>query len=109
MALRAEIEEIKESKALSVKTIEAAIKMLKNSPQLFDNGDFDQKVKILGLLIPEKMIISKTECQTKKQNVVIELLTRVNKGYKKLGTKKAIISDGLSTLAPPLGLEPRTL
>ena len=27
----------------------------------------------------------------------------------KLGTKKAIISDGLSNVAPPLGLEPRTL
>jgi hypothetical protein len=32
---------------------------------------------------------------------VIELLTRVNKASQKLGTKKAIISDGLSTFAPP--------
>jgi site-specific DNA recombinase len=108
MALRAELEETKEAKALSVKTIETAMKMLKSLPQLFENGDFDQKVKILGLLFPEKMIISKNECRTKKQNVVIELLTRIDKGLRELGTKKTVISDGLSTFAPPLGLEPRT-
>ncbi|NOY47297.1 MAG: recombinase family protein [Chlorobi bacterium] len=109
MSLRAELEEVKEAKALSVKTIETAVEMIKIIPQLFENGDFDQKVKILGLLFPEKLIISKNECRTKKQNIVIELLTRVNKGLKKFGTKKAIISDGLSTLAPPLRLELRTL
>lgn len=109
MTLRVEIEEIKEAKALSAKTIETAVKMLKKLPQLFENGGFDQKVRILGLLFPEKMIISKTECRTKKQNIVIELLTRVNKGSKELGKEKAIISDGLSTLAPPLRLELRTL
>ncbi|WP_092465872.1 recombinase family protein [Winogradskyella thalassocola] len=109
MSLRAELEELKEAKALSVKTIETAVKMIKNMPQLFENGDFDQKIKILGLLIPEKLIISKNECRTKKTNIAIELLTRINKASKRLENKKAIISDGLSTLAPLLRLELRTL
>ncbi len=109
MSLKYELQELKEAKELSVQTIKNAIKMIKKIPQLFEIGNFEQKVKILGLLFPEKLIISKNECRTKKQNIVIELLTRINRASQKLDTKKAIISDGLSNMAPPLGLEPRTL
>jgi hypothetical protein len=36
-------------------------------------------------------------------NIVIKLLTRVNEASQRLGIKKAIISDGLSSLASPPG------
>ena len=106
MSLRAEFEELKD---LSLKVIDKAFKTLKNIPQLYKNGDFEQKTGLLGLLFPEKLVISKNGCRTKEINIVIELLTRISKVSRKLGTKKAIISDGLSNFAPPLGLEPRTL
>jgi len=100
MELRAELVEVKESNVLTVKTIDKALKTLKNIPQLYKNGDYDQKIRLLGLLIPEKLIISKSGCRTNKNNIVIELLCRINKTLQKSGTKKAIISDGLPTFAP---------
>ena len=109
MSLRAELEELKEAKELSVKIIDKAFRILKNIPLLYKNGSFDQKTSLIGLLFPKKLVISKNGCRTKENNIVIELLTRINKAPQQLDTKKAIISDGLSNFAPSLGLEPRTL
>jgi len=108
MSLRAELIETNESNTLPVKTIDKALGMLKNIPQLYKNGNYDQKISFLGLLFPEKLVISKNGCRTNKSNIVIELLCRINKASQELGTKKAIKNDSLSNFAPPLGLEPRT-
>jgi site-specific DNA recombinase len=109
LTLRAELEELKETTELPVKMIDRAFNTLKNIPQLYKNGSFEQKTSLIGLLFPKKLVISKNGCRTKETNIVIELLTRISKASQKLDTKKAIISDGLSNMAPPLGLEPRTL
>ncbi len=109
MSLRAELECLKESKELSIKIIDKAFGILKNIPQLYKNGNFEQKTRLIGLLLPKKLVLSKSECRTKEKNIVVELLTRINKASKELENKKAIISDGLSTLAPLLRLELRTL
>ena len=74
--------------------IDKSFKALKNISQLYKKGDFEQKTGLIGLLFPKKLIFSKNECRTKEKNIVIELLTRFNKASQKLGTKKAIISDG---------------
>ncbi|MFH6767470.1 recombinase family protein [Gaetbulibacter aquiaggeris] len=109
MSLKAEYEWLKGATGISKNIIEQALKALKNIPQFYHNGNFETKTSLLGLLIPKKLIISKSKCRTKEQNIVIELLGRVSKACGKLDNKKAIISDGLSNMAPPLGLEPRTL
>ncbi len=109
MTLRLERQELKEANELPVKMIEKAVNVLRNIPQLFRTADYEQKIGLIGLLFPEKLIFSKNGCRTKKRNIVIELLTRVNTASPKLDIEKAIISDGLSNMAPPLGLEPRTL
>ncbi|MFK7833245.1 MAG: recombinase family protein [Winogradskyella sp.] len=109
MSLRAELECLKDSKELSIKIIDKAFKILKNIPQLYKNGDFEQKTRLVGLLFPKKLILSKSVCRTKEKNVVVELLVRINKASKGLENKKAIISDGLSTLAPLQRLELWTL
>ena len=75
----------------------------------FGQKSDSKKIAILGLLFPEKMLMSKVECRTIKQNIVVELLTRCNKGLESFEKEKAIKNDGLSNLAPPLGLEPKTL
>ncbi|WP_417558732.1 recombinase family protein [Mesoflavibacter zeaxanthinifaciens] len=107
--LKAELQISKDTQEVSTKIIDKACKVLENIPQLINDSDFEQKTNLLGLMFPEKLIISKNKCRTKKQSSVIELLTRINKASQKSNTKKAIISDGLSNYAPPLGLEPRTL
>ena len=108
MSLKAELEESKIEKKTSLKYVDTAFKSIQNLPQLYNNCDYDQKVSILGLLFPKKILLSKSECRTTKQNIVIELLVRVGGAFKNKGTKKAVISDGLSNIAPLLGLEPRT-
>ncbi len=100
---------IKDAQEVSNKTINKACETIKKTPQLFEDSNFEQQNILLGLMFPEKLIISKNACRTKKQSEVIELLTRVNRASQKLGTKKAIISDGLSNFAPQAGLEPATL
>ena len=107
--LKAELLITKEAQGVSNKIIDKVCKTIQNLPKLFKNSDFEQKTNLLSLVFPDKLIISKNECLTQKYNVIIELLTRVNKASQKLDTKKAIISDGLSNKAPSLGLEPRTL
>jgi site-specific DNA recombinase len=109
MSLRAEKTELIEAKKLPKSTIEKALKSLKNIPELYQSAGFEAKTSLLGLLIPKKLIISKNRCRTKEKNIVIELLCRINRASEKSETKKAIISDGLSNMAPLLGLEPRTL
>ncbi|WP_271768769.1 recombinase family protein [Aquimarina algiphila] len=107
--LKAQLQAIKDMHEVSTKMIDKACKTLREIPQLFDDSSYEQKTSLLGLMFPEKLIISKKECRTKQQNIVIELLTRVNKASQGLDKKKAIRNDGLSNYAPPLGLEPRTL
>lgn len=107
--LRNELLVVTEAKETNKKIINLACKTLRDIPQLFNTDNYDKKVKLLGLIFPDKLVISKNKCRTKKLNIVIELLNRVDKGFKSSGKEKAIISDGLSTYAPLLGLEPRTL
>jgi site-specific DNA recombinase len=107
--LRNDLQFMKDSKATSNSVIENACNTLSKIPQLFEESSYDKKIDLLGLMFPEKLVISKNGCRTKKLNIVIELLTRVDKGFKSIGKEKAIISDGLSNYAPLLGLEPRTL
>jgi hypothetical protein len=101
MSLSAELASLKETKELSSKLIETAFKILKNIPQLYTEGTYEQKTNLIGLLFPKKIEISKNKCRTKEKNIVIELLTRINKASKGLENKKAIKNDGLSSLAPP--------
>ncbi|MFN5635943.1 MAG: hypothetical protein ACK454_01420, partial [Flavobacteriales bacterium] len=75
----------------------------------FDKGCYDIRNLLLSSILNGKVYISKDECRTNELNKVIELLTRFNKGFKGGINEKAIISDGLSTVAPPAGLEPATL
>ena len=65
------------------------------------NGSYDIRNLLVSSILNEKVYISKDECRTNEMNKVIELLTRFNKGYKGGINEKAIISDGLSSFAPP--------
>ncbi|WP_304142244.1 recombinase family protein [Mesoflavibacter zeaxanthinifaciens] len=100
MSLKAELAETKNNKETSLKYVESAFKIICELPKLFNSSNYDDKITILGLLFPEKILMEKGECRTIEQNIVIELLTRVSKGLESFKNKKAIISDGLSNIAP---------
>ena len=107
--LRVELLVAKENKENSLKYVDKAFKSISNFSKFYKKGNYDQKIAILGLLFSEKMLMSKVECRTIKQNIVVELLTRCNKGLVSFEKEKAIKNDGLSSLAPLQGLEPWTL
>ena len=107
--LRYELAETESRKESLAPYISGAINVVENIKKMFVQGDYEMKQSILSSIFPEKLILSKDECRTTKLNSVVELLTRFNKACEKLGNKKADISVGLSTLAPPQGLEPWTL
>ena len=108
-ALNVDLTNVIENKENSLKYVDKAFKSIRKLPKFYDKANYDQKITILGLLFPEKILLSKKECRTIKQNEVIELLTRYNKGLESFKSKKAIKNDGLSSLAPLQGLEPWTL
>jgi hypothetical protein len=53
MSLSAELASLKETKELSSKLIETAFKILKNIPQLYTEGTYEQKTNLIGLLFPK--------------------------------------------------------
>ncbi|MFN4910165.1 MAG: recombinase family protein, partial [Flavobacteriales bacterium] len=109
MSLNGEYELIKNQPDEGKDIIEKAMLSIRNLDDLFDKGCYDIRNLLLSSILNGKVYISKDECRTNELNKVIELLTRFNKGYRGDKNEKAIISDGLSTLAPPAGLEPATL
>ncbi len=109
MSLKGDYELIKSQPDEGKDIIEKAMLSIRNLDDLFDKGCYDIRNLLVSSILNGKVYISKDECRTDEMNKVIELLTRFNKGFKGGINEKAIISDGLSTVAPSAGLEPATL
>jgi DNA invertase Pin-like site-specific DNA recombinase len=109
MSLKAEYELLKNQKDEGFELLEEVVNSIKNLGNLFENGDYEMKTMLLGSILNGKVYISKNECRTTEMNRVVELISRINKDFKTVVHKKTVISDGLSTVAPPAGLEPATL
>lgn len=70
------------------------------------NAELNTKKKIIGSIFPEKIYFENDRYRTTKLNQVIELLFNTGAGSIKKDRPNV---SGLSTLAPPSGLEPETL
>ena len=64
---------------------------------------------IIGSIFPEKLVYSGKQYRTTKFNEVLALITNPDGISQTIGNKKATKNRGLSTEAPPAGLEPATL
>ncbi|SPE77589.1 hypothetical protein FLACOL_01585 [Flavobacterium columnare] len=89
--------------------LDFCIDFLKNLGKEFGNSSVEIKRKIIGSIINGKIIFDNKKYRTASINSLISLITlNINElGEIKNGQKT--ISSNLSTYAPPLGLEPRTL
>jgi len=83
--------------------------MLENLVEYYKSVDGRTKNKILGCIFSEKLVFEDGEIATIKFTKPIQLLLNASKGLEKLKNKKEVIFDLFLQLAPPLGLEPRTL
>ena len=75
----------------------------------FEIAPINLKHKIIGSIFPEKLIFDGKKYRTTKENLFLSLLSSKQRDFKLLEKRKATPEDGLSNLALPLGLEPRTL
>ena len=108
MDLKSELEMLKNSRDDSSEHISKSAESLRNISEFYENGDYNLKNAILSSILDGKVYISKNECRTTDLNVVVELICRIDNGLRGCKNEKAIISDGLSIIAPQPGLEPGT-
>ena len=75
----------------------------------YNTASIDVKQKFISSIFPNKLVFSEnTYRTTTEDNSLLSLVFEI-KGLKDLDKKKAAKNSGLSNMAPPLGLEPRTL
>lgn len=86
-----------------------SVKLLCSMGEFFNRLPQGKKGSFLRIIYPENLVLEKEGVRTKSENIVLELLSRVSKGLQITEMKKATPKNGFSTVAPSLGLEPRTL
>ncbi len=91
------------------KYVDDAVNVLLQMGHLFNQLEDRKKGGFLRTIFPENLIVEKESFRTNSTNTILELLSRNSKELEKAKMKKAAKISGFSNVAPPLGLEPRTL
>ena len=81
----------------------------KNLDRLYFDGDLMIKQQIIGSIFPEKIVFEKNQPRTARLNAIASLICNPVKGFRESKKEKTGKNAGLSTMAPPSGLEPETL
>ncbi len=102
-------EELSVDKSAFIKYFDYGLTFLANMKEYYVNAGLDVKQKIVGSIFPEKIIFFENKYRTTKTNELLSLITTNINTLGGIKIEKAIPKNGLSTYAPPLGLEPRTL
>jgi site-specific DNA recombinase len=97
-----------EGAALS-KYLNFSVSLSKNLSRFYDKADFTTKQEIIGSIFLETLTFEGENYRTTKINEAMQLICNVDKAFKRSKNKKAFIAEGLSSWAPPAGLEPATL
>lgn len=80
-----------------------------NLDQLYFDGDLTLKQQVVGSIFPEKTTFQNLKSRTARLNLGVSLICRPGKDSSGLKNKKTHKNAGLSSEAPPAGLEPATL
>ena len=91
------------------KYIDNSVLLLSQLGAVFNRLQNSQKSPFLRVIYPENIILEKDGFRTNSENSVVELMSRVYKVSRMAEIKQATENGGLSSFAPRLGLEPRTL
>ena len=83
--------------------------ILTNLGDYFVAADTETKIKLIGSIITQKMQFLENSYRTVEVNEVLSKISLIPNELQSIKTEKVSISADLSTLALPLGLEPRTL
>ena len=89
--------------------LDKQVPMLEDLVGFYKSVDGRTKNKILGCIFSEKLYLEEKKVATPKFTSPIELLLNASKVLQNCKNKKEVNNDLFFQLAPPLGLEPRTL
>ena len=89
--------------------LDKQVPMLEDLVGFYKSVDGRTKNKILGCIFSEKLFLEEKKVATPKFTTPIELLLNASKVLQNCKNKKEVVNDLFFQLAPPLGLEPRTL
>jgi site-specific DNA recombinase len=104
----AEIHQLKNDNSPINELVSKSQSILSDLAEIFKDCDGEDKQLICGSMFSEKIEFSNKEVRTVPWKSFVEKIVLINKELEDLVTKKADKNVGLPTLAPPLGLEPRT-
>ena len=93
----------------SGKYVNKVVELMCNLENVFNHLSGGGKASFLSIIYPENLIIENNGFRTNSRNEVIDVMTNIYGGLENVEIKKAIPKNGFSSMAPPLGLEPRTL
>ena len=91
------------------KQLKYGINFISHLDYYYINAPLELKGKITSSIFPEKLIFDEKNYRTMNKNSLVSLICSDSMSWKSKDKEKAIISDGLSSVAPPSGLEPETL
>ena len=91
------------------KQLKYGINFISHLDYYYINAPLELKGKITSSIFPEKLIFEEKNYRTMNKNSLVSLICSDSISWKRNNKEKAIISDGLSSVAPPSGLEPETL
>jgi len=100
---------LKENDTDLKKFVDNSVNLLCKLGETFNRLSNKDKGSFLRVIYPENIILENECFRTNSQNSIVELMTRFCKGLQSMEIKKATPKNGFSIVAPPLGLEPRTL
>jgi site-specific DNA recombinase len=92
-----------------IKYVDNSVELLSKLGNTFNHLQNKGKGSFLRVIYPENIILEKEGFRTNSENSLVELMTRIYGSSQNTEIKKAIPKNGFSTMAPSLGLEPRTL
>jgi len=106
---RTKLDRLKSTKSPFKEYLGKTLRMIENLSQYWDKADGKTKKKILGCIFKEKFEDFNFERCNHIFTPEIESIMLATKVLRKNRNKKEVKNDLLSKMAPPLGLEPRTL
>ena len=80
-----------------------------NLDQLYFDGDLILQQQVVGSIFPQKTSLGNLKSRTATMNLGVSLICRPGKDFSGSKNKKTRKNAGLSSEAPPVGLEPTTL
>jgi site-specific DNA recombinase len=91
------------------KYLAGTLTISKNLSRYYSGADLAGKQQLVGSIFPDKIIFDQNKYRTTQLNDGMQLICRLRADFEGQEIKKPGKISGLSTFAPPAGLEPATL